>query len=276
MGIETAILGAAIIGGGSAAYAANKASSAQSKAAAQGIAAQEKAAADATALQREMFNKQVELQEPFRQAGLTSQNQLLDLLGLSGNTGAAGYGSAAQPFSMSAFQQDPGYQFRLEEGQKALERSTAARAGLQSGGALKAAARYGQDYGSQEYQNAFNRYQTERAAKINPLLSILGAGQTSTNALTNAAGTTGTNLSNTAMSLGNNLATGYGNLGQARASGYVGMGNALNTALSGGTNAYMMNQFMNRMPMGGAGTYNFNAPYTAPTYPVDVGTGISY
>lgn len=264
-----AIIGAGVLGAGASMYAANQASNTQAKSAAAGIAAQKQAAAESTALQREMFDKQVELQEPFRQGGLTAQNQLLTLLGLSGDPNAAGYGSAAQPFSMTAFQQDPGYQFRLDEGQRAIERSTAARAGLQSGAALKAAARYGQDYGSQEYQNAFNRYQAERAAKINPLLSILGAGQTSANALTNAAGTTGTNLSNTAMNLGNNLATGYGNLGQARASGYVGMGNALNTALNTGTNAYMMSQFMNRMP-------TYNAPYSAPSYPVDVGSATGY
>jgi len=276
MGIETALIGSAIIGAGASAYSANKASSAQSKAAQQGIAAQQQAAADATALQREMFNKQVELQEPFRQGGLAAQNQLLTLLGLNEDTGERGYGAATVPFSMTNFETDPGYQFRLDEGQRAIERSTAARAGLQSGAALKAAARFGQDYGSQEYQNAFNRYQTERSARLNPLLSIMGAGQTSANALTNAAGTTGTNLANTSMSLGQNLATGYGNLGQARASGYVGMGNALTSALNQGTNAYMMNQFMNRMPGVANASYNFNAPYAAPSYPVDVGSATGY
>jgi len=254
MGIETAILGAAVIGGGASAYAANKASSAQSKAAQQGIDAQER-----------MFQKQTELQEPFRQAGLTAQNQLLNYLGLSGDANAPGYGKYAGDFTMADYQADPGYAFRLSEGQKALERSTAARAGLQSGGALKAATRFGQDMASQEYQNAFNRYQINRSNQLNPLQSIMGAGQSATNTMTNAAGQNATNLMQ-----------GYGNLGQARASGYVGMGNALNTALTGGTNAYMMNQFMNRMPMAGAGAYNFNAPYTAPTYPVNVGTGISY
>jgi uncharacterized membrane-anchored protein len=75
------------------------------------------------------------------------------------------------------------------------------------------------------------------------------------------------------MNLGNNLATGYGNLGQARASGYVGMGNALNTALSGGMNAYMMNQFMNRMPGSNAyGGYGYNNVYGTPGSIIDLNT----
>jgi hypothetical protein len=65
-------------------------------------------------------------------------------------------------FSMEKFQQDPGYAFRMSEGLKALDRTAAARGGLISGGAMKAASRYGQDMASQEYQNAFNRYNQNR------------------------------------------------------------------------------------------------------------------
>jgi hypothetical protein len=66
---------------------------------------------------------------------------------------------------------------------KGLERSAAARGGLLSGSTLKGIQRFGQDLGSQEYQNAFNRYQTERNARLNPLQSLAGFGQTSTNQL---------------------------------------------------------------------------------------------
>jgi hypothetical protein len=134
---------------------------------------------------------------------------MMDLLGLSGNTKAPGYGSAATAFKVEGFdpntlfeqfnaqemEQDPGYAFRLSEGQKAIERSTAAKSGLQSGAALKAAARYGQEMGSQEYQNAFNRFQatkafqaqeygnafnrftTERANMLAPLQALTASGQ---------------------------------------------------------------------------------------------------
>lgn len=232
-------------------YSANKASSAQAKAAQQGIDAQER-----------MFQKQTELQEPFRQAGITSQNQLLSYLGLGGDVNAPGYGKYAGDFTMADYQADPGYAFRLAEGQKAIDRSAAARGGLQSGAALKAAARFGQDYGSQEYQNAFNRYQVNRSNQLNPLQSLMGAGQSATNTLTNAAG-----------QYGQNMMTGYGNLGQARASGYVGMGNALNNALNTGTNAYMMNQFMNRMPGAASyGGYGYNNVYGTPGGIIDLNT----
>jgi hypothetical protein len=224
MGIETAIIGASVLGAAGSAFASSSAADAQADAARQSAAAQER-----------MFQKQIELQEPFRQAGLTSQNQLLTLLGLQGgNAASAEYGAAAKPFGMDQFQADPGYAFRLSEGQKALERSAAARGGLLSGSTLKGAQRFGQDYGTQEYTNAFNRYQTERAARLNPLQSLMGSGQTSANTLTAAAGQTG-----------QGLAQSYGNMGQARASGYVGVGNALTNALSQGVGLYAQMPYLN-------------------------------
>jgi len=125
---------------------------------------------------------------------------------------------------MEQFQADPGYAFRLAEGQKALDRQAAARGGLISGAALKGAQRYGQDMGSQEYMNAFNRYQAERSARLNPLQSLAGMAQTSTNQL----GAAGQNYANAASE-----AIGAG--AQARASGYMGTANAI----GGGVNQYL-------------------------------------
>jgi hypothetical protein len=125
---------------------------------------------------------------------------------------------------MEDYKQDPGYAFRLAEGQKALERTAAARGGLISGGALRAAERYGQEMGSQEYMNAFNRYQTERAARLNPLQSLAGMSQTTANTL----GATGERV---ATNIGQN----YQNAANARASGYVGAANAV----TGAGNQYM-------------------------------------
>ena len=192
--------------------------SSSSKKAAQ---SQEQLAREGLALQREMFNRQIELQEPFRQGGLTAQNQIMQLLGIGGDTSAAGYGSLAKPFGMDQFQQDPGYAFRQSEGMKALERSAAARGNLLSGSTMKGIQRFGQDLASQEYQNAFNRYQVERAARLNPLQSLMGAGQSSANTLTGAAGQFGQYGDNTLQNIGN-----------ARASGYIGSANALSGALS--------------------------------------------
>lgn len=59
--------------------------------------------------------------------------------------------------NMEALQNDPGYQFRLQQGQQAVDRSLAARGLGQSGAALKAAQEYGQGLAAQEYQDFFNR-----------------------------------------------------------------------------------------------------------------------
>lgn len=241
MGIETAILGAGVLGAGAGLYGSSKAAEAQ-----------ENAAAQSAAVQREMFNKQVELQAPFREAGLTAQNRLLDYLGLSSNANAPGYGSLNQSFGMDQFTADPGYAFRLSEGMKGLNAQAAARGGLISGGALKAAQNYGQQAGSQEYQNAFNRYQTERAAKLNPLQSLMGAGQSGANTLTSAAGNLGQGLGQAAVAGGN-----------AQAGNYLNQANTINNALNQGVSAYSQNQYLNnlgtRVPLapmyGGSGLY---------------------
>jgi hypothetical protein len=167
-----------------------------------------------------MYQEQKGLQEPFRGAGLTAQNQLLDLLGLSKNTGAAGFGKYAKDFSMSDFTADPGYGFRLSEGQKALDRQAAARGGLISGSALKAATRFGQEMGSQEYTNAYNRYQTNRANQLAPLGSLVSSGQA-------AASNTGAAAGNYGAGAGANITS----AGAANAAGQVGSINALTNAL---------------------------------------------
>jgi hypothetical protein len=184
--------------------------------------AQERAAESAAAQQERMFQKQIELQEPFRQGGMTAQTELMRLLGLGGDATAPGYGSMARAFGTQDFEADPGYAFRQAEGMKALERSAAARGGLMSGSTLKGIQRFGQDLASQEYQNAFNRFQVERAARLNPLQSLMGSGQSAANVLTGAAGNLGQGLAGAEMAAG-----------QARASGYVGQANALAGALQG-------------------------------------------
>lgn len=136
-------------------------------------------------------------------------------------------GDLIRPFGMSDYQEDPGYQFRLSEGLKALDKSAAARGGLLSGGALKGISRYGQDMASQEYQNAYNRYTTNQTNQYNRLASAAGLGQTANNALAQS----GQNYANQAGQIGMQSAANQGNAalaaGQARASSYSGIGNAL-------------------------------------------------
>lgn len=137
---------------------------------------------------------------------------------------SADFGKYARDFGMSDFQADPGYAFRLSEGQKALDRQAAARGGLISGAALKAAQRYGQDAASQEFTNAFNRYQTNRENQLNPLLSLAGRAQVASNTLGSAAGQYGTNVGN--MYLGTGEAQGNAMMAgaNARGSAFQGIG----------------------------------------------------
>lgn len=72
-----------------------------------------------------------------------------------------------QPFTPPSPQEainDPGYQFRLGQGEQALQQSAAATGTLNTGGTLKDILGYGQNYASNEYQNVWNRdlsaYQT--------------------------------------------------------------------------------------------------------------------
>ena len=202
--MAAATAGSALLGS----LATNRAAKTQAEAAQQGIDAQQR-----------MYEQTRADQEPWRQAGMTALNQLIPL--------ATNY----QKFGMDQFQRDPGYQFRLDEGLKALDRQAAARGGLISGSALKAASRYGQDYASNEYTNAFNRYQAERNAQLNPLQSLAGVGQSATNYLGNAA-----------QNMGQAQAQGAQAIGSARASGYLGQSNLLNQAIQGYGNYYLQDQ----------------------------------
>jgi hypothetical protein len=183
---------AALIGG-------KMASSGAKSAAATSAAASDRA----SDVQREMFERNVELNAPFREAGVNALNKLVPL-------------TEYQNFGMNQFQQDPGYAFRMSEGMKGLERSAAARGGLLSGGTLKGIQRYGQDMASQEYQNAFNRYGIERERRLNPLQSLAGIGQTTSQQL----GAAGTQFANTMGNIGMNQANVMGNAQMARASAY--------------------------------------------------------
>jgi hypothetical protein len=197
-----AVAGSTLVG----AYGANQAAKAQLQGAREGAAAE-----------REMFERQVQLQEPFRQVGV---NALPDLVAAS----------QYDPFTLAKFQADPGYAFRMKEGLRAVENSAAARGGLLSGNAMRGITRFGQGLATEEFDRAFNRYQAGFASKLNPLQALAGVGQTSSNTLSNAAGQLGTNLSNLAVGAGN-----------ARASAYAGTANALASGIGQAYNNYQGN-----------------------------------
>jgi hypothetical protein len=198
----------ALIGGGATLLGGYMASEGARSAARTGAEAADRAGV----LNRQMFDKQQEVNAPYVAGGTTAQNKLMELLGLGPNTGGSEYGKYSRDFGMSDFVTDPGYNFRLLEGQKAIERSAAARGGTQSGAALKAATRYGQDMGSQEYGNAYSRYQTNRSNQLAPLGSIATMGANAVNLMMQG--------------------------GQAQAAGQLGVGNTINNALGTAASSY--------------------------------------
>jgi hypothetical protein len=180
-------------------------------------AGREQAAAmrEAVALQREMYNTTRKDLEQYRNVGgkyTTELDQAMPEL--------------TKSFTMSDFNKDPGYDFRMQEGAKALERSAAARGGLMGGAAGKAMARYGQDYASNEYSNAYNRFNQDRDQRFNKLSNLSNMGM-------NAANMTG--------QYGQNMADQAGKMmmdnGNAQAASTIAQSNAWSDAIGQGLGA---------------------------------------
>jgi hypothetical protein len=199
------------------------------------------AAGQAADISNQQYYQTREDQRPFREMGIRALPQLEAQRNMMPGafTGQVNLG------------QDPGYAFRLSEGQKALDRSAAARGGLISGGALKAAQRFGQDLGSQEYQNAYNRALTgynadvaREATGYNRLAALAGIGQTATSQI-GAAGAAN------AANVGNYLTSGAA----ANAAGQVGTANAITGGLSTYLNYNQGNNLVNAL-RGGMPGYN--------------------
>lgn len=208
--------GASLIGGSKASKAAKNAAKEQTKATNAAIAAEQKA-----------LERQIGLQEPFRQVGINALAQY---------PGAAA--PSYQPFGMEQFNADPGYQFRMSEGLKALERSAASRGILSSGQTLKDITRFGQDTASQEYQNAFSRYmlETERKRRetLDPLEYQIGLGQAAASGQAANIGTTAGSTSNLMQALGNISAQ----RGVTQANIYTGTAGNIGDIVSGAAQGY--------------------------------------
>ena len=190
---------------------------------------------DASKVQKDIFDKQVELQEPWRQAGLNALQQLQLRLGMFGGSDPVTR-DFLRDFTMDDFQQDPGYAFRQSEGLKALQRGASARGTMNSGRSMKDILRFSQGLASQEYGDAFNRYQTQKTGRFNRLASIAGLGQTAANQVGADAGAYGSRLSDLTTQAGN-----------ASAAGRIGAANAITGGIGQGISAYQNNKLMERL-----------------------------
>lgn len=149
------------------------------------------------------------------------------------NNIGGGYGSLMRDFSLADFQADPGYEFRLGEGSKAIERSAAARGMQLSGANLKGLTRYNQDFASNEFGNAYNRDAANKARKYNFLSGVSGSGQTAATTI----GQFGANMAN-------NVAENYLQAGNAQAAGIIGQGNAMSNALGSVSDYYRLKNLL--------------------------------
>lgn len=142
-----------------------------------------------------------------------------------------------KPFSTADFQVDPGYAFRQAQGEQAIERMAAARGGLNSGRAAKDLASYNSGLASQEYQNAYGRYNNDYLTGFNAfntnqnniynrLMGVTGVGQSSASALAGVGNNYANQVSNNTLQAGN-----------AAAAGIVGQQNAINSGIGSVTNA---------------------------------------
>lgn len=227
MWIGGAILGGALIGGAASNSAANK---------------QADASRQALQVQQDMFNKQTALNQPFYDTGVNALNKL----------------SSQPTYTPDTFnyEADPGYAFRFNEGMKGVNATAAARGGLISGNALKAASDYGQASGSQEFNNAYNRYITNQGLK-------LGAFNTNTGVLQNLASmgqASANNQAGAAGAFGNSAASNIIGAGNANAAGTVGVANAINNGIGTGINYYQNQNMLNAYNSRNPSSYATQAP----------------
>lgn len=129
-------------------------------------------------------------------------------------------------FTLQDFQADPGYNFRLSEGNKAIDRAAGARGSRYSGATLKAMQRFAQGLASDEFQRAYDRDANNRTMQYNFLAGPINAGQ----------GASGT------------IANYMGNAGDARAAGTVGAASNLWGGLSDAYNTFQTNRYLRNSP----------------------------
>lgn len=214
--------GAAIAVAGSLAAGAISASAAGD--AADQISNADKAAITAvTGTQQKNVDTITANEQPYRDLGTQAVGSLA--------TGEAPGGQFTKNFTLADLTTDPGYQFDLQQGNQAVQRSAAAQGTLNSGGTLKSIANYTTGLASNELTNAYNRYTTDQNNQFNRLNSLAGLGQNATTAV-NQADTNQANVVSNAQ-YGGTIAA-----GQAQAAGTIGAANAIGGSITSATSEF--------------------------------------
>lgn len=227
--VAAAIAGAAVIGGVATSVSGSKAAKAQKSAAAQQAASAQKDLEQ----QRYFYDTARADYAPYRNVGYGALDKLAGMYGVTPRDASGKPIAGAKPVSGTGYANDggftasPGYQFRLNEGIKAAERSAAARGVLGSGGTMKAIQRYGEGLAASEYDTYSNR-----------LAALAGVGQSATGSTTQAGATAASGISNALTASGNAAV----NAGNARASSYANTGSAINSSVNNLASLYLYQQ----------------------------------
>lgn len=228
MGIGGAIIGSAVIGGASSILGGKS----QEKAAKAGADAQTQLGYANIDLQKELAEQQREDFAPWRDIGEDALNKLWS------NYRSGKFDAGSFDGSKVNVTQDPGYQFRMNQGVEALDKSAAARGRLLSGSQQKALTEYGQGVGSQEYANAYSRALTEHGLEqdrlsrnYNILSGLSGMGQASAARQAGATSQQATQSANILSGIGQAQANAAYQQAQARAGAYQGLAQTGNQAM---------------------------------------------
>lgn len=214
--VATAIIGSAVIGAGASIAGA----SAQADATASASRTQADATKYSTDVQKDMYDQTREDQEPWRLAGIRALETIQNTPDFEFN---------AENFMQM---KDPSYEWRVDQGVKAMDKSATARGNLFSGAAAKALTEYGQNMGSQEYQNAYNRARDTYMTNMNTQKSLAGVGQDATNMVSQAGQNMASGVASTTMSGANNQANLAIQGGQNQANMYSNLAQSANTGVS--------------------------------------------
>lgn len=228
----------------------SKAAGTQASAAKYAANLQAQSAKDSLDFQKQEFNTTQQNEAPFIKAGQGAVTTLSDLMK---GGGFPNWTDTFQAPTGATEQNDPGYQFRLQQGKKALEDSAAARGGVLSTGTAEDLTKFGQDYASNEYGNVYSRAQQqyEQAHNIfrenqtdtfNRYASLAGLGQTSTGTAGQLGQEAATNTGNINLTSGAQQGAALQNSAYQTASGYVNTGNAISGGLQLSL-AQLMKQF---------------------------------
>jgi hypothetical protein len=196
VGVTAALIGSAVVGAAATMFSGSKAAKAQKQAANMQVAES-----------RRQYDTDRADFAPWRETGKAALDKLAAIYGV----GPTKLDPAAEIAATS------GYQFRLGEGVKAVERSASARGRLMSGASMKAIQRFGEGLASSEYNIFADR-----------LAGLAGVGQSAT-AATSAAG----------QNSSAQIAAAYGRAGDARASSYANTGSAISQGVNNLASLYL-------------------------------------